>query len=417
MSGPVITVLLVEDNPGDARLIREELREVERSGAGSGAFALVYADRLAVALERLEAGNFDVVLLDLTLPDGQGLGTLARVREAAPLTPVLVLTGLDDHELAARAVSEGAQDYLVKGRVDGGVLGRTIRYAIERGRLLASERAARAEAENARMRTEQANLELVRLAAEAEAANRAKSAFLAVMSHELRTPLNAIMGYTQLLEMGLHGPVTDAQREALHRIDTNQARLLSLVTQILDYARLESGQLRLDVIEVVASALLDGVKDAVTPQMRAKGLRFECCRGCDGELVRADRQRAQQILLNLVSNAVKFTDPDGAIRISCERVDDRVAIHVRDTGCGIPADKLESVFEPFVQVEQELTRTAEGAGLGLAISRDLAKAIGGDLTVESTPGRGSTFTLWLPLARRGARPRLAEGLGSGVSGR
>src|SRR5215207_7616858 len=316
MNGPAITVLLIEDNPGDARLIREELREVERSGAGAGAFALVCADRLAAGLERLESGPVDVVLLDLSLPDGQGLDTLARVREAAPSTPVLVLTGLDDHELAARAVSEGAQDYLVKGRVDGGVLGRTIRYAIERGRLLASERAARAEAENARMLAEEANLELVRLAAEAEAANRAKSAFLAVMSHELRTPLNAIMGYTQLL----------------------------------DYARLESGQLRLDVREVAVSALFEGIDDAVTPQMRAKGLRFERCRECDGELVRADRQRVQQILLNLVSNAVKFTAPGGAIRISCERVDDRVAIHVRDTGRGIPADKLESVFEPFVQV-------------------------------------------------------------------
>jgi signal transduction histidine kinase len=224
------------------------------------------------------------------------------------------------------------------------------------------------------------------------------------------------MGYTRLLEMGLHGPVTDAQREALHRIDANQARLLSLVTQILDYARLESGQLRLDVREVAASALFDGIEDAVTPQMRAKGLRFECCRECDGELVRADRQRAQQILLNLVSNAIKFTAPGGTISVSCERANDGVAIHVRDTGCGIAADRLESVFEPFVQVEQELTRTAEGAGLGLAISRDLAKAIGGDLTVESTLGHGSTFTLWLRLARHGARSRLAEGLGSRVQG-
>jgi signal transduction histidine kinase len=333
MNGPAITVLLVEDNPGDARLIREELREVERSGEGAAAFSLVCADRLAAGLERLEAGKVDVVLLDLSLPDGHGLGTLERVREAAPSTPVLVLTGLDDHELAARAVSEGAQDYLVKGRVDGGVLGRTIRYAIERGRLLASERAARAEAENARRRAEEVNLELVRLAAEAEAANRAKSAFLAVMSHELRTPLNAIMGYTQLLEMGLHGPVTDAQREALHRIDANQARLLSLVTQILDYAKLESGQLRLDVGNVAASELFAGIDDAVMPQIRAKALYFECCWGCEGELIRADRGRVQQILLNLVSNAVKFTDPGGTIGISCERVDAYVAVHVRDTGC------------------------------------------------------------------------------------
>jgi signal transduction histidine kinase len=410
---PTITVLLVEDNPGDARLIREELRGAEHSGAAPTAFSIVCADRLATGLERLAADKIDVVLLDLSLPDAHGLGTLARLREAAPTTPVLVLTGFDDQELAARAVREGAQDYLLKDRVEGGVLGRTIRYAIERGRLLASERVAREEAEAARQHAEEANLDLVRLAAEAETANRAKSAFLATMSHELRTPLNAIAGYTQLLEMGLHGPVTESQRDALHRIHANQGWLVSLITEILDYAKLESGRLRLDLRDLVVSELFEGLETAVGPQVQAKGLSFDCCSGCDGKLVRADRERVRQIVLNLVSNAIKFTDRGGVIRVSCEERNGRIATHVEDTGRGIPPDKLESIFEPFVQIEQELTRSAGGAGLGLAISRDLAKAMRGDLMVESVPGRGSVFTLWLPGAHGPeAAPRTAAAAGA-----
>jgi signal transduction histidine kinase len=396
MDGPTVTVLLVEDNPGDARLIQEELRRVEHTDAAPAGFALLCADRLAAGLERLAADEVDVVLLDLSLPDAHGLGTLAKLRQAAPATPVLVLTGLDDEDLAARAVREGAQDYLVKDRVDGAVLGRTIRYAIERGRLLASERRARAEAETARQLAEEANLELVRLAAEAEAANRTKSAFLATMSHELRTPLNAIAGYTQLLEMELHGPVTEAQRDALHRIHANQAWLVSLVTEILDYAKLESGRLRLDLRDLPVSELFEGLETAIGPQLRAKGLCFTCCPGCDDKLARADPERVRQIVLNLMSNAIKFTECGGTIRLSCEARDGGVAIRVQDTGRGIPPEKLESIFEPFVQVEQGLTRSAGGAGLGLAISRDLARAMRGDLTVDSTPGRGSAFTLWLP---------------------
>jgi anti-sigma regulatory factor (Ser/Thr protein kinase) len=233
------------------------------------------------------------------------------------------------------------------------------------------------------------------------------------MSHELRTPLNAIAGYTQLLEMGLHGPVTESQRDALHRIHANQGWLVSLITEILDYAKLESGRLRLDLRDLVVSELFEGLETAVGPQVQAKGLYFDCCRGCDGKLVRADRERVRQIVLNLVSNAIKFTDRGGVIRVSCEERHGRIATHVEDTGRGIPPDKLESIFEPFFQIEQELTRSAGGAGLGLAISRDLAKAMRGDLVVESVPGRGSVFTLWLPGAHSTeAAPRTAAAAGA-----
>ncbi|HEX6041557.1 ATP-binding protein [Longimicrobium sp.] len=271
---------------------------------------------------------------------------------------------------------------LAEGRVLGAVLSMhddTARRTgeAERERLLEAEHAARAEA---------------------EAANRAKTEFLAVMSHELRTPLNAIGGYTELLEMGIHGVVTDAQRTALERIQLSQRHLLGLINEVLNYAKLETGTVRYDVDNVRVQEMLSSVAGLVEPQARARRLAL-VIRPAPPELaVRADGEKLRQILVNLLGNAIKFTDGGGRVEVTCARNGDRVQLAVRDTGIGIPADKLETIFEPFVQVRSDLTRTAEGTGLGLAISRDLARGMDGDLSVESTPGQGSTFTLTLPAA-------------------
>jgi len=234
---------------------------------------------------------------------------------------------------------------------------------------------------------------------EAEAANRAKSQFLAAMSHELRTPLNAIGGYAELMELGLSGPVTAQQREQLERIRRSQQHLLGIINDILNFSRVEAGQLTYDVRPVPLHEVVDSVVHMIAPQARAKGLRLDVP-ACGPALVAlADPAKVEQILLNLLSNAVKFTEPGGMVRLSCSGVADRVALAVRDTGSGIPADQLEEIFEPFVQVGRTLTSMREGTGLGLAISRDLARAMQGDITVASTVGEGSTFTLSLPAAR------------------
>ena len=256
----------------------------------------------------------------------------------------------------------------------------------------------------ARREVERLLTESERARAEAEAANRAKGEFLAVMSHELRTPLNAIGGYAELIELGIHGPVTPEQRTALDRIQRSQLALLSVINEVLNYARLETGAVRYDLADVPVAEALGAAEVLVAPQLRAKGLGYAWAGGDSRLAVRADRDKLQQVLLNLLSNAIKFTDERagvaGRIEVSCEAHPGggRVLIRVCDTGMGIPADKVDAVFEPFVQVDQRLTRPHEGTGLGLAISRDLARGMGGDLTLESTPQMGSTFTLSLPRA-------------------
>jgi signal transduction histidine kinase len=235
---------------------------------------------------------------------------------------------------------------------------------------------------------------------EAERANRAKSDFLAVMSHELRTPLNAIGGYAQLIELGIHGPVTNAQREALLRIERNKDHLLSLINDVLSYAQLNAGKVRYALTDIPLKDALDQLDALLGPQIGMANIDFSKD-VCDAALtVRADREKLQQILLNLLSNAIKFTPAGGRIRIECEERDTTVRIRVRDTGVGISADRLQAIFDPFFQADRALNRPGEGVGLGLAISRDFARAMRGDLTVESTPGAGSVFTVSLP---RGVR--------------
>jgi len=255
------------------------------------------------------------------------------------------------------------------------------RLLAENSRLYEAERAARKEAEVARI--------------EAENANRAKSEFLANMSHELRTPLNAIAGYVELLDMEIRGPITPTQREDLARIKASQRMLLRLVNDVLNFAKLESGYVPLNFKVVSVNTVLAAVEPLVLPQLMAKGLHFSSEPCAEDVRVVADPEKLEQILLNLLSNAIKFTPAEGSIRLSCEAKDSTVSIIVADTGRGIPQEKQDRIFEPFVRVDEGFTRKTEGTGLGLAISRNLARAMSGELAVESTPGAGSIFTITL----------------------
>jgi signal transduction histidine kinase len=254
--------------------------------------------------------------------------------------------------------------------------------------------------------------ELVRARAQAEAARReaekanaAKGRFLAATSHDLRSPLNAIAGYTELLEQQTYGPITDQQRHALSRLAHAQQHLLTLIDDILQVARHEAGQARLAMVDFPLAELCGLLEPLVWTQAAAKRLAYACdftshATALQAPLyVRADRHRVLQILVNLVTNAVKHTPEGGAVTVNAAADAAHVHVRVHDTGRGIPADQLEAIFHPFVQGEHALeTAAGDGVGLGLAISRELAREMGGDVTVQSEVGVGSTFTLTLPRA-------------------
>jgi signal transduction histidine kinase len=241
--------------------------------------------------------------------------------------------------------------------------------------------------------------EEMRLAhARAAEANLAKAEFLAVMSHELRTPLNAISGYVDLMSLGVDGALSEKQRTSLTRIQLNQQHLLSLIDDVLSFAKIEAGKLRVDVQTVLVHDVIETLEAHVEPELQKKELTFSCD-PCDTALsVRADPEKLRQILLNFVANAIKFTAPGGHIRVGTKQLGESVTIWVSDTGIGIPSDQVVRVFEPFFQVEQGPTRRYPGIGLGLAIARDLARAMDGEVLLESTLGEGSTASLRLPAA-------------------
>jgi signal transduction histidine kinase len=257
----------------------------------------------------------------------------------------------------------------------------------------------------------------------AEEANRAKSLFLTTMSHELRTPLNAIGGYVDLLALEIRGPLVEPQREDLRRIKKSGQHLLSLINDILNLAKIESGQIELHIRDVSLAFVFDDVDALVAPQFDAKKIKYVYPR-CDPSLrVCADSEKLQQILLNVLSNACKFTNEGGSVTVECSVSGDSagdpldiVAIAIRDSGRGIAADKLEEIFEPFVQIDRHLTGVSQqGVGLGLAISRDLARGMGGDLVAASAPGVGTTFVLTLPRGNRSAGAQLPAELARGSS--
>jgi signal transduction histidine kinase len=262
-----------------------------------------------------------------------------------------------------------------------------------------------------------AQLDRERLArAEAEAASQAKSEFLAVMSHELRTPLNAVIGYAELLDLGIAGSLTPEQRQHVSRIRASGRHLLGLVNEVLDLAKVEAGKLSLHHGVSSAAHTVDAALALVQPMAEARGITIEAKRLGEGDpLYEGDEDRVRQILVNLLTNAIKFTAPGGRVsaRWGVTADPDRDArltgsgpwllARIEDTGIGIPSDQIAAIFDPFTQVEGGHPRQSDGSGLGLTISRRLARLMRGDLTVRSQLGKGSVFTLWLPEASAAAK--------------
>jgi signal transduction histidine kinase len=362
-----IRALLIEDNPGDARLIREMLREAGTIGA---AVELSLADRLAQGLDRLDQAAIDVVLLDLSLPDSQGLQTFAAVHAAAPSVPVVVLSGLDDEAVAVRAVQEGAQDYLVKGQVDGGTILRSLRYAIERQRL----EAARADLE------------------------RQRDEFFSSISHDLRTPVAAIKAAIGVVLANEPPNLSPALHRLLGNIDLAADELAKLIEDLLEMARLQAGRVELwrsevDLRDVVARAVR-----GIEPLANQRGQQLVVAQPDQPVIASVDGERLGRVLRNLLANAHKYGREGGTIAVSLEQAPRGVCISVTDDGPGIASEDQARIFERFYRVGGS---AAAGTGLGLAIARGLVELHGGRLSVDSAPGAGSTFHVDLPSPDRG----------------
>jgi signal transduction histidine kinase len=378
--GP-IRVLLIEDNPADARFIEVMLAESTALD-----FRLTWAGNLTDGVRALQAGEFDVVLLDLGLPESTGLDTLERLRASTPLPTLVVFSGLTDEGVAVQALQSGAQDYLVKGQVDGPQLARSIRYAL-----------GRFQTEEALRRRTQ---ELSEAKERAEIANRAKSTFLACMSHDLRTPLNGILGFAQLLQMD--GALDARQMTAVRAIRDSGEHLLALINDILDLAKIEAGKVELVPAEVEPRRLFETAVELIRMKAAQRnGLRVLCelSPGLPTKL-NVDERRLRQVVLNLLDNAVKFTDT-GHVRLCVEhRSPSRLCVQVEDTGVGMGEEELARIFQPFEQVGG-VQRRGAGTGLGLVISRKFVQLMGGDLQVSSRPGAGTTFSFEVDARRAG----------------
>jgi signal transduction histidine kinase len=371
MRASALRVLLVEDNAGDARLLRE-MFTTERPGS----IELTHLMRMSEALAHLAKGGVDIVLLDMGLPDGHGLDTVRRARAVAPDVPLIVLTGLDDEALAAEAMKEGAQDYLIKGQIENRALPRALRHAIERHRM-------------------QAETDLIRM-------NQLqfKDEFLSHVSHELRSPLTAIYQFVTILQDGLAGEVNQEQHQHLEIVLRNVKQLRAMINDLLEVASVQAGKLSIRLQRTSASEAITYAVDTLQGAARDKGITLNLALEDRLPDVWADPTRIRQILIILVDNAIKFTPSHGTIKVKGRRSDTEsevVVLEVTDSGCGISTDKTELIFERLFQVADPALSARKGLGLGLYICKELINRQGGKIWATSVRGEGSTFSITVPI--------------------
>jgi signal transduction histidine kinase len=392
-----LRILIVDDDEVDRMAVRRALR------AAGVQTELSEANNCATAIAILQRATFDCVFLDYRLPDQDGLVLIQELRGSGMRIPMIVLTGQGDEQIAVDLMKAGASDYLAKSRISPEALSRVLRHAIRVYRAemqvaLANQRLRESnellthqnqKLERQRQQIQLQNLQLLE-------ASRLKSQFLATMSHELRTPMNAIIGFSQMLLRSSKNPLNSQQTDMANRILNNAKHLLSLINEILDFSRIEAGRLELHPEDFDLSVLIATTIEELNSLAQQKQLTLESKLDLNNPHVFNDRIRLHQILINLLSNAIKFT-MEGSVCVEVhESVPDRITMVIRDTGIGIAPADLDHIFEPFRQVDQTMTRRHSGTGLGLAITDSLVQMMNGTISVESTVGQGTAFSIKLP---------------------
>lgn len=394
---PHLRLLLIEDSVDDAFLVQREIRR------GGFALTCAHVDSLENLREALSGSLFDLAITDYSLPGFTGLTAIQTIREFEPELPVLMVSGTIDEETAVSALHAGASDFLVKGR-----LARLL-PAIERALMVKRARADQRAAEEAAERAREAMVI-------ADAKTKAKSEFLANVCHELRTPLNAILGFSELLSQEVDGPLTSRQREHVQNVLEGGRHLLALINDSLDMSKIEANRMDLAIEPTSIARVTETLQSAMASLVEQRGLRLRVDIPPNLPPVAADPLRLKQIFYNLLSNACKFTSPGGTISLSAVAVDDAVRMSVEDTGIGIRANDLTRLFQEYEQLDLPRRTRLDGTGLGLALTRRLVELHGGRITVESEYGRGSTFTVVLPIAAGAVRPSAAPHVSDASSG-
>lgn len=393
----VLNILVVDDDQVDRIAVRRAL-----NAAGIQA-EYAEADSCTGAIAQLNQANFDCIFIDYRLPDGDGLTLLQAVRAAKIKTPVIVLTGQGDEQIAVDLMKAGASDYLVKDRAAPDLLERVLRNAIrvyraEQEVAIANQRLQASyeqliqknhELEQQRQQIQHQNLQLI------EAAHL-KSQFLATMSHELRTPLNAIIGFSQLLLRPGKGDLDSNQQRMMQHVFSNGKHLLEMLNEILDFSKIEAGRLELKPETFELSHMIHSTLEELRSLADEKQLALYADIQLTDPKVLNDSMNVRRILTNLISNAIKFTET-GKVWVEVrEPTTDQIAIAVCDTGIGISPTDRQHIFEAFRQIDQSNTRRYGGTGLGLAITDSLVQMMGGSIKIESFPGQGSVFRVELP---------------------
>jgi signal transduction histidine kinase len=363
MHTKAINILMVDDDACDCKLIKQVLKRSSQAEE----FVIETAENLADGLTCIKKHSFDLVLLDLNLPDSRGIETVKETHVANPNVPIVVLTGLDDEQTGLEAIRNGAEDYLVKGESLQFTVVRAIRYAIERKQT----RKLKEEAE-------------------------AKSRFVSAISHELRTPLTAMKEGIAIILNGEAGKIKDKQRKFLDIIRRNIDRLTRLIDDVLDFQKIEAGKTKFDMQENDINEVVKEIQKAMEPLVNEKGLTIVAVLDESVPIVNFDRDKITQVLTNLVNNAVKFTT-QGRITITTARRNSSVCVSVQDTGGGIKREDLPRLFCEFEQLSDNNERVTGGTGLGLVISRKIIEEHTGKIWAESELGKGTSFNFVLPI--------------------